>query len=141
MSARDVPDLENCESDWICHCCCCPALGTAGEFETEEKLEAHHKTHGTDYNQCLSCYIPPNKECRDCDTIFDNKKLHSEHLEVVYSGCDACRMCFSSIYEADLHELEHHSENIASPLNSPRMSLPTFLEMNVVLALLILLMC
>ena len=98
--------FEKDESSWLCLCC-----NIVGEFETEAKLQAHHNTHRTKYDECDICYIPPEKQCRNCDTVFENKKLLSEHYIDHQAGCDDCRMCFSSCSEADLHELYYHPED------------------------------
>ena len=70
-------------------------------------------------NSCISCQTNVSKEnlipqldgngqveCENCERNFKTEEELKKHMEEHEWGCDDCRLCLTSKYFADLHELK-----------------------------------
>ena len=48
--------------------------------------------------------------CKNCETTFETDEQLKKHMQEHEWGCDDCKLCCTSKYFVDLHELEHHGD-------------------------------
>ena len=48
--------------------------------------------------------------CENCETTFETDEQLEKHMQEHEWGCDDCKLCCTSKYFVDLHELEHHGD-------------------------------
>ena len=53
-------------------------------------------------------------ECENCKKSFESEETLKSHTDLHEWGCDDCYLCFTTKYNADLHELEHHGHELDS---------------------------
>ena len=60
--------------------------------------------------QLDGCHSEQVLNCENCETTFETDDQLQKHMQEHEWGCDDCKLCCTSKYFVDLHELEHHGD-------------------------------
>ena len=90
-----------------------PTSGSSVSVITTNSLNTscnNNMDEGNNIPQLDGGHIGQMEICENCEKTFETDEQLKKHTQEHEWGCDDCKLCCTSKYHVDLHELEHHGD-------------------------------